>query len=192
MISIQYWAIGRMIASSFDWMRGICFGSMCSPWSLLFGILGLAPWGLDSSTVAHRLCRISTHDRSHTLLPNALYSSAPAFNDEKSQKEKNKNKRSKKKAYHGQSVLRRHRSLWKQSNIQMAISEDHASNWCSGVQKSSYRYQAQKTSCESGCDDSSKGIGRTGVMPRRLTDIERESWKGTQIDRPGSYGWQKI
>ena len=48
-------------------------------WSLLFGLLGLAPKGLDSSTVAHRLCTISAHDRSHTLLTNALYSSAPAL-----------------------------------------------------------------------------------------------------------------
>ena len=70
------WAIGRMIASSFD---RICFGSIFSPWSLLFGLLGLAPKSLDSSTVAHRWCTISTHERSHTLLPNALYSSAPAF-----------------------------------------------------------------------------------------------------------------
>jgi len=38
-----------------------------------------APKGLDSSTVAHRLCTISAYDRSHTLLTNALYSSAPAF-----------------------------------------------------------------------------------------------------------------
>jgi len=42
-------------------------------------ILGLAPKGLDSSTVAHRLCTRSVHDRSHTLLSNSLYSSAPAF-----------------------------------------------------------------------------------------------------------------
>ena len=42
--------------------------------SLLFGLLGL-----DSSTVAHRLCTRSAHDHSHTHLSNELYSSAPAF-----------------------------------------------------------------------------------------------------------------
>jgi len=73
------WAIGRMIALSFEWMRGICFGSFFWPWSLLFGLLGLAPKGLDSSTVADWLCTISTHDRSCMLLPNALYSSTLAF-----------------------------------------------------------------------------------------------------------------
>jgi len=62
------WAIARMIASNFDWMRGICFGSNVLSWFLLFGLLGLAFQGLDSSTVAHRLCMILTRDRSHMLL----------------------------------------------------------------------------------------------------------------------------
>ena len=71
------WAIGCMIASSFDWMRGICLGWIFPPWSLIFGFLGLTPKGLDSSIVAHRVCTISAHDRSHTVL--TLYSSALAF-----------------------------------------------------------------------------------------------------------------
>ena len=50
-----------------------------SHWSLLFDFLGLAPKGLDSLTIAHRLCTRLAHDCSHTLLTNALYSSAPAF-----------------------------------------------------------------------------------------------------------------
>jgi len=73
------WGIGRMIASSFGWMCGFAWDQFFSTWALLFGLLGLAPKSLDSSTAAHRLCKISVHDRSHTLLPNALYSLAPVF-----------------------------------------------------------------------------------------------------------------
>ena len=45
----------------------------------------------------------------------------------KSKEEKNKKNGSKKKAHRGQSV--RYRSWWKQGNINMAVSEDHASCW---------------------------------------------------------------
>ena len=45
----------------------------------------------------------------------------------KSKEEKNKKNGSKKKAHRGQSV--RYRSCWKQGNIKMAVSEDHASCW---------------------------------------------------------------
>jgi len=45
----------------------------------------------------------------------------------KSKEEKNKKNGSKKKAHRGQSV--RYRSCWKQGNIKMAVSEDHASSW---------------------------------------------------------------
>jgi len=44
-----------------------------------------------------------------------------------SKEEKNKKNGSKKKAHRGQSV--RYRSWWKQGNIKMAVSEDHASCW---------------------------------------------------------------
>jgi len=67
------WAIGRMIASSFHWMRGICFGWIFPPWALLFGFLGLAPQGLASSSVVHRLCTIWMHARSRTLIPSVLF-----------------------------------------------------------------------------------------------------------------------
>jgi len=66
-------AIGRMIASSFHWMRGICFGWIFPPWALLFGFLGLAPQGLASSSVVHRLCTIWMHARSRTLIPSVLF-----------------------------------------------------------------------------------------------------------------------
>jgi len=49
------------------------------------------------------------------------------YDEIKSKQEKNKNNGSKKKAHRGQSV--RHRSWWKQDNIKMAVSEDHASCW---------------------------------------------------------------
>jgi len=49
------------------------------------------------------------------------------YDETKSKEETNKKNRSKKKANHGQSV--RYRSWWKQGNIEMAMSEDHASCW---------------------------------------------------------------
>jgi len=47
------------------------------------------------------------------------------YDETKWKEEKNKKNRSKKKAHCGQSV--RYRSWWKQGNIKMAVSEDHAS-----------------------------------------------------------------
>ena len=49
------------------------------------------------------------------------------YNETKSKEEKNKKNGSKNKALRGQSV--RYRSCWKQGNIKMAMSEDHASCW---------------------------------------------------------------
>ena len=49
------------------------------------------------------------------------------YDETKSKEEKNKNNGSKKMAHRGQSV--RYRSLWKQGNIEMAMSEDHTSCW---------------------------------------------------------------
>ena len=37
------------------------------------GFLSLAPYGLNISTVAHRLCTILTHDSCHMLLPSMLF-----------------------------------------------------------------------------------------------------------------------
>ena len=47
------------------------------------------------------------------------------YDETKSKEEKIKKNGSKKKAHRGQSV--RYRSWWKQGNIKMAVSEDHAS-----------------------------------------------------------------
>ena len=49
------------------------------------------------------------------------------YDETKSEEERNKRKGSKKKAHRIQSV--RCRSWWKQGNIKMAMSEDHASWW---------------------------------------------------------------
>ena len=49
------------------------------------------------------------------------------YDETKSKEEKNQKNGSKKKANRGQSV--RYRSWWKQGNIKMAVSEDHASYW---------------------------------------------------------------
>ena len=49
------------------------------------------------------------------------------YDETKSKEEKNKKNGSKKNAHHGQSVW--YRSWWKQGNIKMAVSEDHASCW---------------------------------------------------------------
>jgi len=49
------------------------------------------------------------------------------YDETKSREEKNQKSGSKKNARHGQSV--RYRSWWKQGNIKMAVSEDHASCW---------------------------------------------------------------
>jgi len=50
------------------------------------------------------------------------------YDETKSKEEKNKKNGSKKKAHRGQSV--RYRSWWKQGNIKMAVSEDHADDDC--------------------------------------------------------------
>ena len=49
------------------------------------------------------------------------------YDETKSKEGKNKKNGSRKKAHHRQSV--RYRSWWKQGNIKMAVSEDHASCW---------------------------------------------------------------
>jgi len=72
--------VGQLCA----WLRrvliecAVFFWIFFPPLALLFGLLGLAPRGLISSTLAHRLCTMITHGRlTHSDL--ALYSSALAF-----------------------------------------------------------------------------------------------------------------
>ena len=49
------------------------------------------------------------------------------YDETKSKEEKNRTNGSKKRAHRGQSV--RYKSWWKEGNIKMAVSEDHASCW---------------------------------------------------------------
>jgi len=49
------------------------------------------------------------------------------YDETKSKEEKNRKNGSKKRAHRGQSV--RYKSWWKEGNIKMAVSEDHASCW---------------------------------------------------------------
>jgi len=60
------WTIGRMIASILIECAVCAWDQFFSPWSFLFGLVGLAPKGYDSSTVAHRSCTISAHDRTRS------------------------------------------------------------------------------------------------------------------------------
>jgi len=89
------WAIGRMIAARFDSTRGICLGSFffrldrsCLASWILHSRVSIAQQLLiDCARYQRMIVRTRSypmhctlrHDRSHTLLPNALYSSAPAF-----------------------------------------------------------------------------------------------------------------
>ena len=66
--------------------------------------------------------KVAKEIRSFELSGKEIFSN---HDETKSKEQKNKKNRSKKKAHCGQSV--RYRSLWKQGNIKMATSEDHAS-----------------------------------------------------------------
>jgi len=84
------------------------------------------------------------------------------YDETKSKEKKNKINESKKKANRGQSV--RYRSSWKQGNIKMAVSEDHASCW---VHKD-FSVTSQRFHCHnktnSGFVDCSEGVRRKGRM----------------------------
>ena len=103
------------------------------------------------------------------------------YDETKLKEEKNKKNGSKMKAHRGQSV--RYRSWWKQGNIKMAISEDHASCW---VHKDSTvtakQIQALLTAA--------RALGEKDECQVRLTSIEREYWMGTEIGRLGRYGFR--
>jgi len=99
------------------------------------------------------------------------------YDETKSKKEKNKKNGSKKKAHRGQSV--RYRSWWKQDNIKMAVSADHASCWVIVTTK---LIQALLTAA--------RASGGKDECQVRLTGIEREYWMGTEICRLGGDGFR--
>jgi len=103
------------------------------------------------------------------------------YDEMKSKGEKNKKNGSKKKAPRGQSV--RYRSWWKQGNIKMAVSENHASCWVhKDLTVTTKQIQALLTALRSS--------GGKDECQVRLTGIEREYWMGTEIGKLGGYGFR--
>ena len=100
------------------------------------------------------------------------------YDETKSKDEKNKMNGSKKKEHRGQSV--RYRSWWKQGNIKMAVSEDHASCWVhKDLTVTTKQIQALLTTA--------RASGRKDECQVRLTGIEWEHWMSTEIGRLGGY-----
>jgi len=76
-----------------------------------------------------------------------------------------------------------YRSWWKQGNIKVAMSEDHASCWVhKDLTVTTKQIQALMTAARA-----SGGIDECQV---RLTGIEREYWMGTEISRLGGNDFQ--
>jgi len=98
------------------------------------------------------------------------------YDETKSNEEKNKKNGSKKKAHRGQSV--RYRSWWKQGNINMAVSEDHALCWVhKDLTVTTKQFQALLTAA--------RASGGKDECQVRLTGIEQEYWMGIEIGRLG-------
>ena len=103
------------------------------------------------------------------------------YDETKSKEKKNKKNGSKKKAHRGQSV--RYRSWWKQGNIKMAVSEDHASCWVhKNLIVTTKQIQALWTAA--------RASGAKDECQVQLTGIEREYWMGTEIGRLKDYGFR--
>jgi len=98
----------------------------------------------------------------------------------KMKEEKNQKKSSKKKVHRGQNL--QYRSWCKQSNIKMAMSEDHASCWVhKDLTVTTKQIQALLTAA--------RASGGKDKCQVRLTGIERECWMGTEIGRLGGYSF---
>jgi len=96
------------------------------------------------------------------------------YDETKSKEDKNEKNGSKKQAYRGQSV--RYRLWWKQGNIKMAMSEDHASCWIhKDLTVTTKQTQALLTAA--------RASGGKDEYQVRLTSIELEYWIGTEIGR---------
>jgi len=115
---------------------------------------------------------------SHELSGKEIFSN---YHETKSKEEKNKTNRSKMKAHCGQSV--QYRSWWKQGNIEMAMSEDHASCWVhKDLTVTTKQIQTLLTTV--------RASGKKNKCQVQLTGIGREYWMGTEIDRLGGYGFR--
>ena len=92
----------------------------------------------------------------------------------KSKEERNKKNGSKKKAHREQSI--QYRPWWKQGNIKMAMSENHASCWVhKDLTVTTKQIQALLTAA--------RASGGKDKCQVRLTGIEWEYWMGTEIGR---------
>ena len=89
----------------------------------------------------------------------------------------------KKKRKAGQSV--RYRSWWKQGNIKIAASKNHANCW---VHKD-FHYTANNVETLREAFEASGGKDECQV---RVTGIEREFWMGTEIGRLRGYDFQGV
>jgi len=139
---------------------------------------------LEESSTMHNLvvwCKSkkgAEEIRSFELSRKEIFSN---YDETKSKEEKNKKNGSKKKAHRRQSV--RYRSWWKQGNIKMAVSEDHASCWVhKDLTVTTKQIQALLTVA--------RASGGKDECQVRLTGIEREYWMGTEIGRLGGYGFR--
>jgi len=102
------------------------------------------------------------------------------YDETKSEQEKNKKIGSKSECT---SQCVQYRSWWKQDNIKMAVSEDHASSWVhKDLTVTTKQIQALLTAA--------RASGGKDECKVRLTDIEREYWVGTEICRWAGYGFQ--
>jgi len=103
------------------------------------------------------------------------------YDETKSKEEKNKKNGSQKKALRGHSV--RYRSWWKQGNIKMTVSKDHASCWVhKDLIVGTKQIQTLLTAA--------RASGGKDECQVRLTGIERKYWMGTEISRLRGYGFR--
>jgi len=103
------------------------------------------------------------------------------YDETKSKEKTNKKNVSKKKSHRGQNV--QYRSWWKQGNIKMAVSEDHASCWVhKDLTVITQQFQALLTAA--------RASGGKDECQVRIRGIEREYWMGTEIGRLGGYGFR--
>jgi len=108
----------------------------------------------------------------------------------KSKEEKNKKNGNKKNAHRGQSV--RYRSWWKQGNINMALSEDHASCWVhKDLTVTTEQIRALLTAAKASGRKDERQVRLTGTRAHRLLDyflrslvIKATSIKFEQIELP--------
>jgi len=103
------------------------------------------------------------------------------YDETKSKEEQNKKNRSEKSAYRGQSA--RYESWWKQGNIKIAVSADHAPCWVhKDLTVPTKQIQALLTAA--------RASGGKDECHVRLAGIEREYWMGTDIGRLGGYSFR--